>query len=53
MTDLPTSPSTRDIEKKYNEKEKADLVEPDNLVIASGKGNPKPKELYIRRVYFH
>jgi nucleosome binding factor SPN SPT16 subunit len=45
MTDLPTSPSCRDIEKKYKtrekeEKEKADLVEQDNLVIASGKGIP-------------
>jgi nucleosome binding factor SPN SPT16 subunit len=43
----------KDIQKKYKtreaeEKEKADLVEQDNLVVASGKGNPKLKDLYIR-----
>jgi len=43
----------KDIQKKYKareaeEKEKADLVEQDNLVISSGKGNPRLKDLYIR-----
>jgi len=43
----------KDIQKKYKmreaeEKEKADLVEQDNLVVSSGKGNPKLKDLYIR-----
>ena len=43
----------KDIQKKYRtreaeEKEKADLVEQDNLVISSAKGNPKLKDLYIR-----
>ncbi len=43
----------KDIQKKYKtreaeEKEKADLVEQDNLVVASGKGNPELKDLYIR-----
>ena len=43
----------KDIQKKYKtreaeEKEKADLVEQDNLVISSSKGNPKLKDLFIR-----
>merc|ERR1712079_357702 len=43
----------KEIQKKYKareaeEKEKADLVEQDNLNISSSKGNPKLKDLYIR-----
>jgi len=43
----------KDIQKKYKareaeDKEKADLVEQDNLVVSSSKGNPKLKDLYIR-----
>lgn len=43
----------KDIQKKYKareteEKEKADLVKQDKLVINQGKGNPKLKDLYIR-----
>lgn len=43
----------KDIQKAYKareaeEKEKADLVDQDNLVISSGKGNPRLKDLYIR-----
>jgi len=43
----------KDIQKLYKareaeEKEKADLVEQDNLIISSSKGNPKLKDLYIR-----
>merc|ERR1712079_284304 len=43
----------KDIQKLYKareaeEKEKADLVEQDNLVLSSGKGNPRLKDLYIR-----
>ena len=43
----------KDIQKKYKtreaeEKEKANLVEQDNLVVSSQKGNPKLKDLYIR-----
>merc|ERR1719474_730028 len=43
----------KDIQKKYKareaeEKEKADLVEQDTLVVSSGKGNPRLKDLYIR-----
>jgi len=43
----------KDIQKKYKtreaeEKEKADLVTQDKLIINSGKGNPKLKDLYIR-----
>jgi len=43
----------KEIQKKYKmreaeDKEKADLVEQDNLVISSAKGNPKLKDLYIR-----
>merc|ERR1719312_1474137 len=43
----------KDIQKKYKtreaeEKEKADLVEQDNLHVSSAKGNPKLKDLYIR-----
>merc|ERR1719348_1053461 len=43
----------KDIQKKYKtreaeEKEKADLVSQDKLVISQGKGNPKLKDLYIR-----
>merc|ERR1719312_908129 len=57
-----TAPSTnlntafkliKEIQKKYKtreaeEKEKADLVEQDNLHVSSAKGNPKLKDLYIR-----
>ena len=50
---IPCLRLIKDIQKKYKtreaeEKEKADLVEQDNLVVASGKGNPKLKDLYIR-----
>ena len=43
----------KDIQKLYKareaeEKEKADLVEQDNLVISTTKGNPRLKDLYIR-----
>ncbi|QQP58136.1 FACT complex subunit spt16like, partial [Caligus rogercresseyi] len=43
----------KEIQKKYKareaeEKEKADLVEQDTLVVSQGKGNPKLKDLYIR-----
>merc|ERR1719228_1379778 len=43
----------KEIQKKYKtreaeEKEKADLVEQDNLHVSSAKGNPKLKDLYIR-----
>lgn len=43
----------KDIQKKYKtreteEKEKADLVKQDKLIINHGKGNPKLKDLYIR-----
>ena len=43
----------KDIQKKYKtreteEKEKADLVQQDKLVLSQGKGNPKLKDLYIR-----
>ena len=43
----------KEIQKKFKtreaeEKEKADLVEQDQLVISSGKGNPRLKDLYIR-----
>merc|ERR1719481_1367680 len=43
----------KDIQKLYKareaeEKEKSDLVEQDTLVISSGKGNPRLKDLYIR-----
>merc|ERR1719384_210395 len=43
----------KDIQKQYKareaeEKEKADLVEQDSLVLSSSKGNPKLKDLYIR-----
>lgn len=43
----------KDIQKKYRtreaeEKEKADLVQQDTLIINQGKGNPKLKDLYIR-----
>merc|ERR1712051_357753 len=43
----------KDIQKKYKtreaeEKEKADLVQQDTLVLGTGKGNPKLKDLYIR-----
>jgi len=43
----------KDIQKKYKtreaeEKELADLVVQDKLIINSGKGNPKLKDLYIR-----
>ena len=43
----------KDIQKKYKareaeEKEKADLVDQDTLIISSGKGNPRLKDLYIR-----
>ena len=43
----------KDIQKKYRareaeDKEKADLVEQDNLMVSSAKGNPKLKDLYIR-----
>ena len=52
-TVIPCLRLIKDIQKKYKtreaeEKEKADLVEQDNLVVASGKGNPKLKDLYIR-----
>merc|ERR1719422_2712143 len=57
-----TAPSTnlntafkliKEIQKKYKmreaeDKEKADLVEQDNLIVSSAKGNPKLKDLYIR-----
>merc|ERR1719348_1364664 len=57
-----TAPSTnlntafqmiKDLQKKYKmreaeEKEKADLVEQDNLIVSAAKGNPKLKDLYIR-----
>jgi len=57
-----TAPSTnlntafkliKEVQKKYKmieaeNKEKADLVEQDNLVVSSAKGNPKLKDLYIR-----
>ena len=43
----------KDIQKLYKareaeEKEKADLVEQDSLMLSSGKGNPRLKDLYIR-----
>ena len=43
----------KDIQKKYKtreaeEKEKADLVAQDKLIISSGKGNPRLKDLYLR-----
>ena len=43
----------KDIQKKYRareaeDKEKADLVEQDSLMVSSAKGNPKLKDLYIR-----
>ncbi len=43
----------KDIQKRYKtreaeEREKADLVQQDTLVVAAGKGNPKLKDLYIR-----
>jgi len=43
----------KDIQKLYKareaeEKEKADLVDQDNLQISTGKGNPRLKDLYIR-----
>ena len=43
----------KDIQKRFKtreaeEKEKADLVQQDTLVISQGKGNPKLKDLYIR-----
>jgi len=43
----------KEMQKKYKlreaeEKEKADLVEQDNLVVSSAKGNPRLKDLYIR-----
>jgi len=43
----------KDLQKKYKmreaeEKEKADLVEQDNLIVSAAKGNPKLKDLYIR-----
>lgn len=43
----------KEIQKKYRtreaeDKEKADLVEQDSLVVSSAKGNPKLKDLYIR-----
>lgn len=43
----------KDIQKSFKmreaeEKEKADLVEQDQLMISSGKGNPRLKDLYIR-----
>ncbi|TRY61376.1 hypothetical protein TCAL_08430 [Tigriopus californicus] len=43
----------KDIQKKYKtreaeQKEMADLVEQDTLVISTNKGNPKLKDLYIR-----
>ena len=43
----------KDIQKKYKtreaeEKEKADLVKQDRLIINQGKGNPKLKDLYVR-----
>merc|ERR1719474_2283349 len=43
----------KEIQKKYKmreaeDKEKADLVEQDNLIVSSAKGNPKLKDLYIR-----
>ena len=43
----------KDIQKTFRtreaeEKEKADLVQQDTLVLGTGKGNPKLKDLYIR-----
>ena len=43
----------KEIQKQFKmreaeEKEKADLVEQDQLQISSGKGNPRLKDLYIR-----
>eukprot|EP00088_Acartia_fossae_P005874 TRINITY_DN1265_c0_g1_i5.p1 TRINITY_DN1265_c0_g1~~TRINITY_DN1265_c0_g1_i5.p1 ORF type:complete len:1100 (-),score=479.08 TRINITY_DN1265_c0_g1_i5:747-4046(-) len=43
----------KEIQKKFKtreaeEKEKADLVEQDQLIISSNKGNPRLKDLYIR-----
>jgi len=43
----------KDIQKTFRtreaeEKEKADLVQQDTLIIGTGKGNPKLKDLYIR-----
>lgn len=43
----------KDIQKRFKtreaeDKEKADLVEQDTLVLSTGKGNPKLKDLYIR-----
>lgn len=43
----------KELQKKFKtremeEKEKADLVEQDTLVISQGKGNPKLKDLYIK-----
>ena len=43
----------KDIQKKYKtreaeEKEKADLVAQDKLIISQGKGNPRLKDLYLR-----
>merc|ERR1712013_82232 len=34
--------------REAEDKEKADLVEQDNLIVSSAKGNPKLKDLYIR-----
>jgi len=43
----------KDIQKKFRtreaeEKEKADLVQQDTLIINQGRGNPKLKDLYVR-----
>jgi nucleosome binding factor SPN SPT16 subunit len=43
----------KEIQKSYKtreaeEKEKADLVQQDSLVLSQAKGNPKLKDLYIR-----
>lgn len=43
----------KELQKKFKtremeEKEKADLVEQDTLIISQGKGNPKLKDLYIK-----
>ena len=43
----------KDIQKKYKtvqaeEKEKADLVAQDKLILSHGKGNPRLKDLYLR-----
>lgn len=43
----------KDIQKRFKtreaeDKEKADLVEQDTLILSTGKGNPKLKDLYIR-----